>query len=124
MEWCRTWLEESYFRPFGLRLISNQALYERDLVVVIYSSLSSHNMWRYVRNRATWLGQQHFRRQCTEQQMENSCQAETFNNFKVTVADKEDFRAELNDCGFSPEGRILLNCILHNILLNYFSNFS
>ena len=45
----RSWLEESYFRPFGQRTISNQALYGGDGVVVLYTTLSSANMIKYVR---------------------------------------------------------------------------
>ena len=49
-------MEDSYFRPFGLRRLSNQALYSADEVVVIYSRLRDPNMMKYVRNRAAWLG--------------------------------------------------------------------
>ena len=103
VECCRSWVEESYFRPFGLRVISNQALYESDLVVVIYSS-PSPNMSKYVRNRAAWLGEQDPSSQCGVDQLEDACQSENRDNFKVAISVKEDFKTELTDCGFSPEG--------------------
>ena len=51
-------MEESYFRPFGLRTLSNQALYSADGVVVIYCRLRDPNIMKYVKNRADWLGRQ------------------------------------------------------------------
>merc|ERR1711902_348544 len=54
----RSWVEDSYFRPFGQRTLSNQALYSASGVVVIYTRLAAANIMKYVSNRAAWLGRQ------------------------------------------------------------------
>ena len=135
-------MEDSYFRPFGQRTMSNQALYSADGVVVIYTRLGSPNIMKYVSNRAAWLGRQDLmitprpsssalsdddlpiieRRegssnsspQCTSEEPHmRSCQTTEQEDpgyprpraAKVAIADKEHFKSELTNCGFSLEGK-------------------
>ena len=122
-------MEDSYFRPFGLRGLSNQALYSADGVVVIYSRLgTTANIMKYVKNRADWLGRQDLmitstlsddgrelssNTECSSAEPHmRSCQTprpgDTSSSrskiAKVALADKEHFKSELTNCGFSTEG--------------------
>ena len=129
-------MEESYFRPFGLRTLSNQALYSADGPVVIYCRLGDPNIMKYVKNRADWLGRQDLMITSTlsddeqiiqgrEESSNNECSSEEpqlpymrscqtprpgdpksprSRIAKVALADKEHFKSELTNCGFSTEG--------------------
>ena len=122
-------MEDSYFRPFGLRGLSNQALYSADGVVVIYSRLgTTANIMKYVKNRADWLGRQDLmitstlsddgrelssNTECSSEEPHmRSCQtprpgytsSSRSKIAKVALADKEHFKSELINCGFSTEG--------------------
>ena len=125
-------MEDSYFRPFGLRGLSNQALYSADGVVVIYSSRlgTTANIMKYVKNRADWLGRQDLmitstlsddgrelssNTECSSEEPHmRSCQTPEPDDpwyprpraAKVAIADKEHFKSELTNCGFSPEGKM------------------
>ena len=43
---------------------------------------------------------------CSNNQLADSCQSDQPRRVKVAVADKEDFKAELINCGFTREGNI------------------
>ena len=124
-------MEDSYFRPFGQRTLSNQALYSASGVVVIYTKLGAANIMKYVSNRAAWLGRQDLmippssstlsddepiiqrfsNAQCSSGEPEmGTCQTPEPEGkpraAKVAIADMEHFKSELTNCGFSPEGKM------------------
>ena len=124
-------MEDSYFRPFGQRTLSNQALYSASGVVVIYTKLGAANIMKYVSNRAAWLGRQDLmippssstlsddepiiqrfsNAQCSSGEPEmRTCQTPEPEGkpraAKVAIADMEHFKSELANCGFSSEGKM------------------
>ena len=124
-------MEDSYFRPFGQRTLSNQALYSASGVVVIYTKLGAANIMKYVSNRAAWLGRQDLmippssstlsddepiiqrfsNAQCSSGEPEmGTCQTPKPEGkpraAKVAIADMEHFKSELANCGFSSEGKM------------------